>query len=196
MRTFSAALALLLTIGAASAAQAATVIAENETGTITGGNTTDTLGLFGPAGANLAGKTVTIHTQYVPAYFSAPTNCRIASSCTRARSQNSPNTPGAVLITVTINGTQLTYTSTHFGQVLFDKSAQNYFNIYADATDFGYGLNGIRVSTSFSAPVTFGSTLSPSDNPVLNYVDSLSFFRPSDQTPGEVLGFVVTGFSE
>ena len=193
MRNTSTALALLLLAGTASAAQAATVISENETGVISGPSTTDTLGLFGPAGANLTGKTITIHTQYVPAYFGSVTNCRIASSCTKAISQGSLNTPGAVLISLTVNGKQVVYTSAHIGQVLFDKGSQNFFNIYADTLDFGYGYNGVRVSTSFSSPVTFGSTLSPTNPPALNTpVDNVEFFQIDDELPAETLFFAVT----
>ena len=194
MRLHKAILAAAV-FGVATAAHAITAITETEIGVVAGANTTDTLGLFGPAGANLAGAAIRVHTQYIPSYFSAPTNCR-NNSCTLARSQNA-NTPGAVLMSITIHGKQLTYHSTHFGQVLFGKQSSNLFAIYADTSDFGLGYTGVRVATSFSAPVTFGSELSPANPPQLgDDADSVEFFQPGQTLPGETLTFSVKSATE
>ena len=194
MRSYTLLLAAAALAGSALNAHAATTISENLTGTVSGASTTDTLGLFGPAGANLKGKTIAIHYQYVKEFFNSSGTCR-THACTTDTSSSSPNTPGAVLIAVTINGKQVTYTSAHYGEVISGNLSDNGFWIYADTTSFGLGYTGAYVYTSFSAPATFGSTLSPTDQPVHNFnSDFVSFFTPtSDDAPSESLNFVVTG---
>ncbi len=195
MRFISPAILTVATlVGSSLSAHAATVITENLTAIVSGGSTTDTLGLFGPAGANLKGKTISIHYQYVEDFFGASQTCR-NHACTYNRSTSSPNTPGSLLISVTVNGKQVNYTPTFQGEVLFGTLSDNAFVIYSDTNGFGYGLTGAVVSTSFSSPVTFGSTLSPADQPVKkDNNDYVEFFTPSDGfgTPSETLNFVVT----
>ena len=194
MRIPSAILAVAALVGSGLSAQAAVTVTENLTGTVSGGSTTDTLGLFGPAGANLSGKQITIHYQYVEKYFGPSTICR-NRACTENFSSGSPNTPGAVLISVTVNGKQVNYISAHQGEVLFGNLSDNSFHIYADASSFGLGYTGASVYTSYSSPVTFGSTLSPTNQPVKNFnSDFVEFFTPADGfgTPSETLNFVVT----
>ncbi len=184
-------LSIVTLIGAACTANAASAISEIETGTIAGASTVDTFGVFGPAGANLAGKTVSIYMHYVPSYFGPVENCRF-SPCTYYVSQGQPSTPGATLISISIEGKRVTYTSSEYGEVLFDRSSSNFFYIYANTSDFGLGYRGVRVSTSFSAPVTFGSALSPGNSPVFGFnADNIEIFTPSDELPAETLTFLV-----
>ncbi len=187
--------AILLTgiLSAASSlfAQTAT-ITENETGTIA--NSTDSAGLFGPAGASLNGKAISVHYQYVPAYFGASQTCR-NHTCTTNTSQNSPNTPGAVLITVTINGKQASFSSTSYGSLLFSTQSDDAFRIGANADSYAFNGTGCTVTNSFRAPVAFGAILSPSNQPVLNQVNSaVRFFNAAVSiTPVETINFSVTG---
>ncbi len=188
-----AVMALAMAVGTLQVAHAATLITETVKGTISGSSTTDTLGLFGKAGANLSGQAVTIHMQYVPADFTVQRACRSAL-CTYDESQNSINTPASVLITVSINGQQVTYSPTSFSETIFDNYSTNSFYISSDTSSFGEGLRGCSVDLDFSAPVAFGEALSPGNQPVLHdHTDLLQFYTPaSGQLPGETLNFSVT----
>ncbi len=168
-----------------------TTITENETGTIS--NSTDAAGLFGPAGASLNGKAIAIHYQYVPAYFGASQTCR-NHTCTTNTSQNSPNTPGAVLITVTIDGKQASFSSTSYGSLLFSTQSDDAFRIGANADSYASNGTGCTVTNSFRAPVAFGATLSPSNQPVLNQVNSaVRFFNAAVSViPVETINFSVS----
>jgi len=63
VRSSHVAFAALLLLGSAGAAKAATVT-ENLVGKISGPNTVDTIGLFGPAGADLTGQPISIYFKY------------------------------------------------------------------------------------------------------------------------------------
>jgi hypothetical protein len=177
------------------AAEAAT-ITENFTGTIAGASTTDTLGLFGAPGANLAGQAIAIHTQYVTTLFTGHKGCRISPSlCMYYYSQSSPGVTGSVLTSVTINGKTVVYSPTSYGEVLFSNEATNAFVAYTDATAFSDGLRGSALYVLFASPVAFGVPLSPGNGPVLNSkIDYVEFFTPSPgELPAETLNFLVTG---
>ena len=167
------------------------LISENESGVIS--KSTDTVGLFGPAGANLNGKAITVHYQYVPAFFGAPQTCR-THACTTNTSQGSPNTPGAVLITVTVNGKQATFSSTQIGYVLFDTVSDNTFVIGADATSYAFSSTGCTVTNSFRSPVLFDAPLSPTNQPVLHSVNStVRFFNSAVSIlPVETLNYSIS----
>lgn len=191
MRLLNLMLAAATLFTVTSAYAATTTITETETGTITGAKTIDTLGLFGAKGAELAGKTMTVHMQYVPAYFGAVTDCR-THACTLARTLNDARTPGAVLVSITVGSTTITYSSNHYGQVLFGKSSPYVFDLYADTQDFGLGYNGVRVTEYFNMPVTFGNELSPLNPPAIgDNADFMDFFQPGGTLPGETLNFLV-----
>ncbi len=174
-------------------ADAATMISETEKGRVTGQFTIDTLGIFGPAGADLSGKPITVYTQYVPADFGPVQDCYHAAYCTFATSQGLPQTPRAVLILISVNGVRRTFNSTAFGEVLFDKSSLNLLELYTNTQMTPPGTFGLRLATSFTSPVTFGSPLSPENAPVLGTsVDTIEFFVPNNQLPGETLSFALT----
>ena len=187
MQIYRLLLNIAAALGVCATCNAATTIKEIESGSINGASTIDTLGLFGPAGANLAGKSVTIYTSYVPSDFPAPVECR-NNACTMTQTLNA--TPGATVISIEVNGKRITTTSTEYGEVLFSQLSQDYFYIYTNTSDFGLGYFGVRVGTSFTAPVTFGSSLSPDNPPVFGTnIDMIEFFTPEDELSSEILNF-------
>lgn len=187
MRIYQLLLAIAVVFSACATSNAATAIREAESGTITGASTIDTLGLFGPAGASLAGKAVTIYMKYVPGDFPAPIECR-NNACTDTHTLIP--TSGATVISIAVDGKRIISTSSQYGQVLFSQLPQNYFYIYTNTTDFGIGYAGVRVGTAFTAPVTFGSPLSPENPPVLGTnIDQIEFFTADNELPSEILNF-------
>ncbi len=197
MRMYSLVLGTAALLSPMLQAQSTSMITENITGTISGAQTTDKAGLFGAPGANLAGKTITLHLQYVPSYFNSNGKCRVSPSvCTYDRSQGSPNTPGAVLISVTVNGRQQAYSSTYFGETILSNQPPRRFVLSADASS-GFAMTngrGCMVSTLFESPLVFGQPLSPGNPPTLNNnADFVDFFQNGGQLPAETLSFLVTG---
>jgi len=195
LRSSCAAFAALLLLGSAGVAESATVT-ENLVGMISGSNTTDTLGLFGPAGANLTGQPISIYFKYTTDDFTSQTACR-SHSCVTHVSKNSPNTPGSVLITVSVNGQRHVYAPVHYGAVLFQTVSPDALKIYSDCTDYALGYTGAAVYVPFLSAPTFGSPLSPTDDPLLNQVvDYVSFYSPStadaSELPSEQLSFFVS----
>lgn len=186
---------LLGTAIVCSAATAhAVTITENFVGVISGANTTDTTGLFGKPGADLAGKAITIHTQYVTTLFTNRGVCRTSPLCTYDYSENNPGTPGSVLTSVTVNGQRVVYAPAYEGVVFFQDNYQNRFSASTDVwSGWGLGFRGSDVSVAFKSAVAFGVPLSPGNGPVLNVnTDIVYFYQPSDQIPSETLTFSVT----
>lgn len=195
MSSSHAVFATLLLLGSVSAAEAATVT-ENLVGQVAGSNTVDTLGLFGPAGANLVNQPISIYFKYTTEDFTSQKTGR--NGYVVYNSQGSSSTPGSVLITVTINGKRQVYAPAYQGVVFIPTAAPYSLTIDSDAySGFGDGLTGAQTSVQFLSAPTFGSPLSPTDNPVLNsVVDSLSFFTPSSSVASEQLSFFVSSASK
>ena len=193
------ALSVVTAMLASGAPAHAATITENISGTISGVNTVDTEGLFGPAGGDLKGKAVIIHAQYITEDFTESEKCRISpATCTYEGSQGSVNTPGSVLIAVTINGKQVTYAPAHYGEILSSNASTNTFAAYVDTTSFGLGYRGAALSLAFTSPVAFGRPLAPGNLPAPNNstTDYVEFFVPSDQLPAETLNFVADSASD
>ena len=179
-------------IGTASFA-AAPVITENLAGTIGGASTVDTNGYFGKAGANLSGAAITIYVQYVPKLLGASQDCR-THACTFNQSVQAADTPGSVLVILTVNGQRLVYSPTYESVAFF--STQNPYALTLDVdaySGFSLGLPGIQLYIPTQAAPLFGHPLLPASPPVLRKAnDYVDFFNASDQTPAEELTFAVT----
>ncbi len=170
------------------------VITENLTGTISGAQTVDTKGYFGAAGADLSGDTVAIYLQYVPKLFGPSQTCR-NNSCTYNESTNTPDTQGALLVTITINGHRVVYSPTYQAAIFFAVKAPYQLTIDADAfSGFGIGLRGVQFAALFESAPKFGQLLSPDDKPVFQNSPSnyLYFYGAADQTPIEKLTYKPT----
>ena len=167
------------------------VITENLTGTISGAKTVDTKGYFGTAGADLSGATVAIYLQYVPKLLGPSQTCR-NHSCTYNESTSMPDTQGALLITIKINGHRLVYSPTYQGAIFFPVKAPYQLTIDSDAfSGFGIGLPGMQFAALFESAPKFGQLLSPGNSPVLqdSPSDYLYFYDATDQTPVEELTY-------
>ena len=178
--------ALLLTAGAAQA----TVVTETFVGTIKGADVKDTDGLFGPAGASLAGQTITIKTRYDTALLPTAGVCRTGPACTYDESQKAPT---SVTSTFTVGGVTVSYVAEVIGAVFFQNNYQNRFS--AETNSFSgqnEATHGSAVSVSFTNPVAFGKQLSPANKVVPNRPDFASFFKAGDDQASETLSFVVT----
>jgi uncharacterized protein (TIGR03437 family) len=118
--------------------------------------TTDTLGLFGPAGANLVGKSISVSYAYNTADFSGP-----GSSCgTNCMYYTATNQLGNS-VSVTVNGVTKTITSatTTETQVTFQNSFPGYSaNWFAETM---IGIDGTTLGLTFytSNSVAFGQPI-------------------------------------
>jgi len=118
----------------------------------------------------------------------------------RHRSQGSPSTPGSVLITVTVNGKRQTYAPSYWGAVLVPAVAPYTMVVEVDA-DGGLPMTsnepGVQVNVECLHAPTFGSPLSPTDDPVLNQVVDAVVLVPIGGQPGhELLSFFVSSASK
>ena len=193
MRCIVTAAALSMIATASLAAQP--VITENLTGTISGSRTTDTRGFFGAAGADLSGATVAIYLQYVPRLLGPSQACR-NHSCTYNESQKLPDTPGALLVTITINGNRIVYSPAYEAAVFFPTQRPYQLTIDSDAySGFGIGLPGVQFAALFKSAPVFGQPLSPGNQPVeqASPSDYVAFYDASSQTPVEQLTYTPTG---
>ena len=201
MNLFRLTLPAAALIAMASTAHAATV-AENLTVTISGSNTTDSIGLFGPAGANLSGQTASIHVQYISDYLPTSKSCRFdPATCTAHYNQQGANLAGSVLVSVTMNGHTVNYSPVYIGWVLLkNTNGMDMLKICSDATDYSEGLRGACVATQYTSSLTFGAPLSPTNPPLLHTStaeDYLNFYSPSgSELPDETLSFYVTQASQ
>ena len=167
------------------------VVTENLTGTISGSQTIDTKGYFGPAGADLSGATAAIYVQYVPKLLGPSQECR-NHSCTFNESSKMPDTQGSLLVTITINSHRLVYSPSYQGVIFFPTQAPYQLTVDSDAfSGFGIGLPGVQFAALFESAPKFGEPLSPSDKPVLRASpsDYLYFYDAQDQTPVEKLTY-------
>ncbi len=196
-RNVAVAAAVVCSWVTAQAAGAATVT-EDIVGVISGANTTDTAGLFGTAGANLSGKAVTIHTQYVTTPFNSSGYCRTSRQCSHYESQGVAGTSGSITNSVTLNGRTLTYAPTYIGQIILDNNNAHNFAAYTDVySGFGEGRRGSALSVAFTSALAFGAALSPGNQPVLHKnTDYLSFFDASSTLPIEQLNFSIDSASQ
>ncbi len=198
MRSSRAAFAALLLLGSAGAAKATTVT-QNLVGMISGSHTVDTLGLFGPAGANLTGQPISIYFKYTTEDLTTVKVQR--NGYTSYRSQNSSSTPGSVLVTVTVNGKRLTYVPSAWANVGIPTLAP-YKLFLQDEADSYYSQSktqpGVQLTVEYLQAPTFGGPLSPTDDPVLNKVNDRVDFFPSLNTGGpiEQLSFFVSSASK
>lgn len=191
MKSLQSSCLALLTLALAHAASATTVT-EMFVGTIKGAQTIDTDGIFGPVGDDLAGQQVTIKTRYVTALLPRMAKCKInPMTCSYDRTQQS--SANAVVITFTVRGKQSIYSSTIYGDVIFNNSKPYQFVPEANvASGQNQGGRGGAVNVSFIAPVIFGKQLSPGNKPVIGVSDLISILKPGDTYASEQLTFVVT----
>ncbi len=174
------------------------VVTENLTATISGAQTVDTKGYFGSAGGDLSGATVTIYLQYTPKLFGPSQTCR-TNACTYNQSTNEPDTQGALLVTITINGHRRVYSPSYQAAIFFPLEAPYQLTIDSDAfSGFGIGLPGLQFAALFEAAPKFAHLLSPSDVPVFRNSDSnyVSFYDAKSQTPVEQLTYKPTSASK
>ena len=172
---------------------AAPVVTENLAGTIGGASTVDTKGYFGKAGADLSGAAITIYVQYVPKLLGASQDCR-THACTYNQSVQAADTPGSVLITLTVKGRRLAYSPIYESATFFSTRSPYALTLDVDAySGFGLGLPGIQLYVPTTTAPLFGQSLLPASPPVLrNARDYIDFFTAADQTPAEELTFAVT----
>ncbi len=172
---------------------AAPVVTENLTGTIGGASTVDTQGYFGKAGTDLSGAAITIYLQYVPKLLGASQDCR-THACTYNTSAQAPDTPGSVLVTLTVNGQRLVYSASYESAAFFATQTPYALTLDVDAfSGFGLDLPGIQLYVPTTAAPLFGQPLLPASPPVLHKAnDYVDFFNAANQTPVEELTFTVT----
>ncbi len=159
-------LSMLLTLACAAASGQGGTISGSFSGLIGGpaeppgfpqAATTDTAGLFGPAGANLAGASISVSYSYNAASFSNPgSSC--GTNCTYYGTTN--NQPGNS-VSVTVNGVTkgLGSTTASETEVTFQNSFPGYSaNWFAETV---VGANGSTLSLTFysSNSVAFGQPL-------------------------------------
>ena len=181
--------------GASGSPAAGPVVTENLTGIVSGSQTFDTRGYFGPAGSNLSGAKISIYLQYVPGLLGPSQTCR-NHACTYNVSAQMPDTPGSLLITITINGHRAVYSPSYEAVVFFPTQTPFQLTIDADAfSGFGIGLPGLQFAALFKSAPVFGQPLSPGNRPVLqaSASDYLSFYDAQSQTPVEQLTYTPTG---
>ena len=188
-------IALSMTMMGSVAFAAQPVVTENLTGTVGGSKTVDTEGYFGTAGADLAGAKVTIYLQYVPKLLGASEECR-THECTYNASENLADTPGSLVVAITINGHRVVYSPSQEGVVFFNTEAPYQLTVDADAfSGFGIGLSGLQLATQFTEAPVFGEALSPANGPVMKESASnyMSFYGPNSQTALEELTYKPEG---
>ncbi len=196
MRCISIAFALSMVGSASFAAQP--VVTENLTGIIGGSKTVDTEGYFSTAGADLAGMRIAIYLQYVPKLLGASEECR-THDCTYNTSDNLPDTPGSLVVTITINGHRMVYSPSQEAAVFFNTKAPYQLTVDSDAySGFGIGLPGLQLATEFGNAPIFGQPLSPGNSPVMKISSSnyMFFYTASSQNPVEELTYKPAGGSK
>ena len=181
----------LLSSGAAQA----TTIRESLSGVIAGASTADTHGVFGPAGADLAGKAFTLQLRYNTADFNQSESCR-THVCTYYTSSGTALVPQAVRISLTIAGTTRTYQPSFIANVFVSTAGPAFFRIESDQFSGygGYGPHGISVSFLTAGNPKFGFPISPRTPPVEQQIsgyDALRFTNNSSELPIETLTFEV-----
>ena len=149
----------------------AALVQQSLTGVVSGGDTTDTYGIFGTAGANLAGQKITIYFQYNSAQFKAALNC--GTNCTYYNTSANANLAGSVLLVASI-GTQVVYAPSSIGQVEFQNSTAEYpANFLSLGSDGALaGTSGATTAISYTSGSALGDELAPKNKAVLNNHDS------------------------
>ena len=172
----AAAIPLLAVLQPAPAAAA--LITQYVTGTVSGSDTVDTLGVFGPAGTDLKGKTVQIYLSYNTLAFNeegcgAPSGstCDVRLSKPAKRSETGNlmkfGTPQSVLIQIQVGSAGRSFAP--FEQATFyvfnTPGSPGQLRLQSDDANDGPGLTA-SVNLYFASTTAFGSHLSPTNNPV------------------------------
>ncbi len=160
----------------------AALITQYVTGTVSGTNTVDALGVFGPAGTDLKGKTVQIYVSYDTLAFNeegcaapAGATCDVRLSKPAKGSQTGNltkfGTPQSVLIQIQVGNAGRSFAP--FQQATFyvfnSPGAPGQLRIQSDYANDGPGLTA-SVNLYFASTTAFGSHLSPTNDPVnVNY---------------------------
>jgi len=178
-------LAVIAVLAAAGSSHAA-LVTDKLTAVITSASTADTKGYFGPAGGNLAGKNVLLFLQYSTQAFGPPQKC--GSNCFYNVSSGRA-AQSSVVITAEIDGHRVVYTPANQGSVYFNRGI--HFFIASDVSGgSGLRLPGSQMLIDYSSKVTFGSQLSPGNNPIANSTnDNILLFDASSQAAVETLYF-------
>ena len=146
-----------------------------------GRNTTiDTRGIFAPAGTDLAGSKIQILEQYEPEHFSSGEPCGHSCVAYVAKAA-SPHLAAAVLISVTVNGVERSFTSAQYSSVILGSTPQDYG---ANITVYDARGNQNVVALSFSDQVLFKSPF-----PTQSIVIHSFSFQPTNHTEQEILSF-------
>lgn len=190
-------LALVVCLSRIASAHAADV-SEFLTGTVAPG-TTDKLGIFGPAGADLSGLPIAVYFNYAPDHlvksngdsYTTPYYSKGSSPTYNAGLKN-PNTAPSVLVIVTLNGKTLTYAPTSVGYVSitnFDLDNHVVHSVELSTHD-GVGQPYIGINVDYSNNVTFGQQL-VGNPPVAGYSNRINVASQPDNYI-ETIDFSVT----
>ncbi len=159
---------LLACLCGASAGARAGVVSQYVEGTVAAPSTIDTYGLFGPAGADLTGRTITVFMQYNGSRSQFPNEYYCALTCLEfGTAAKKDNLPGAALIVVDLKQVRHVVVPRRTAYVTFNFD----YGTPGIYTDLGAGIDdtlpgGAWVLLAYPPSISFGTTLSPKNNPV------------------------------
>ena len=181
--------------------------------TVSGSQTTDTYGIFGPAGADLSGKTITIYTQYGPNNFAAVTPCgpgcslyfNKANGASASYTTRNIFVPTSTLIVVGLNDQHMAFAPSMQGSVelLTPSNGSTGYTIEI-GSDYNESKGtetypGCQVSLVYPSAIAFGKPLAPTNTPSAQG-SSIEFLKPAAQAGGqksmETLTFTVNTASK
>ncbi len=183
-------------------------------GTVSGSDTTDPFGIFGPAGADLNGKPIQVYFSYETVDFNSSGGCSAppGSTCdlhftrTPKGSQTGnlmrQGTPQSVLIQIQVNGVGRSFAPFEQATVYFFNTpgSPGVFQVTSDSARGGPGQYA-SISLSYAGTTAFGSRLSPDNNPVNPSYGPSNFtftgMLPGSTTPAAgMITFTIDKFSQ
>ncbi len=169
----------------------ANTVSEHYVGVVSGASTIDTLGMFGPKGADLAGKPIVIYTRYVTSELAQMTKCHAQPRCSFYSSRNAGAAAAGVRQVISVNKMNVACVASRYADVFFRNDGTHVVMTETDVLDGRSATagSGSQVSVTFDSRVAFGMAMSPGNKPSRSVLDSVSFFTSGSFSPAEKLTF-------